>query len=110
MQSSPHMLRAMCLCAPIVAIACAADSAPRQGTERPDASVSDPVDAAAFDGNIELPGFIPDGGTDPADASPPDGDTCAVPGHASWSGTASRDNENGYPDHMDASVTWALAS
>jgi hypothetical protein len=104
------MLRVMCLCAPIVAIACASDAEPRQGTERPDASVSDLVDAAPLDGNLELPGFVPDGGSDPTDASPPDGDTCAVAGHPSWSGTANRDNQNGYPDHIDANVTWTLVS
>jgi hypothetical protein len=104
------MLRAICFCAPIVAIGCASDARPRQGTERPDASVSDPVDASPLDGNVELPGIIVDAGPDPTDASPPDGDTCAVAGHTSWSGTARRDNENGYPDHLDVMVTWALAS
>ena len=108
MHSSPGMVRAMCICAPMFAIACASDALPRQGTERPDASVGDPVDAAPLDGNVELPGFVPDGGGDPTDASPPNGDACAVAGHASWSGTSRRDNENGYPDHLDATVTWTL--
>jgi len=47
-----------------------------------------------------------------ADASPPPQEavTCAVPATESWAGTATRDNESGYPDHVHATVSWRRVS
>ena len=42
----------------------------------------------------------------PPDAAAPDADPCAVAAVERWTGTASRDNDNGYPDHITATVTW----
>ncbi len=46
------------------------------------------------------------GEPDPDPPPAPPGDLCAVPSVESWSGTASRDNTIGYPDNINATVTW----
>lgn len=33
-------------------------------------------------------------------------DPCAMPMVESWSGAGSRDNDDGYPDHITATITW----
>lgn len=37
---------------------------------------------------------------------PEGGDTCASAPRDAWTGTSTRDNDDGYPDHLAATVTW----
>lgn len=77
-------------------------------------SERDRPDEAADAGS--LPSVTDAGG--PADATPSadatvavtDATPCAAPSVDTWSGTGSRDNDGGYPDHITATITWTRTS
>lgn len=88
----------------LAVLGCTTETSPLPGPEVP--PDTDPVDASGDDAASTT--TLVDAAPPPVDAAapPPDGEPCAAPGFETWTGTAQRDNDSGYPDHIAADVTW----
>jgi hypothetical protein len=67
-----------------------------QGPSRPEAADAGTADESDASGELDQ-------------QAPQPVVACATPAVESWTGTAGRDNDSGYPDHIAATVTWTRA-